>query len=77
MLLAVTPIAEPTLVTLPVETTVQEPPVLPVIVVSMIVKMPVELSLVKNSPPPKAFTPAALFSTASPHSVMLKLLPSP
>src|SRR3954465_84513 len=77
MLLALTPTAVPTLVTLPPETLVQCPPVLPVMVVSTIVRTPFMSSLVKNRPPPKAFLPAALLRTASPQRVMLNELPSP
>ena len=50
---------------------------LPVIVVSVMVRVPDMSSLVKKRPPPKAFLPAALFSTASPHKMMLNALPSP
>ena len=54
MLLAFVPTAVPTLVTLPVETTVQCPPVFPVIVVSAMERVPPMLLLVKKRPPPKA-----------------------
>jgi hypothetical protein len=76
MLWAFTPTAVPTLVTLPLATPVQCPPVFPVIVVSSMVRSPARLSLVKKRPPPKAPLPAMLFRIASPHRVTLTELPS-
>ncbi len=54
MLLALVPTAVPTFVTLPEETTVQCPPVFPVIVVSAMERVPPMLLLVKKRPPPNA-----------------------
>jgi hypothetical protein len=76
MLLALTPMAVPTFVTLPVDTFVQWPPVFPVIVVSAIVRVPIMLSLVKKRPPPNALSPAALPVIASPQSATLTEFPS-
>src|SRR5579862_6765143 len=63
VLLLFVPTAVPTFWTLPIWTLVQCPPVFPVIVVSAIVSVPpaavIQLLLVKNKPPPNAFTPAA------------------
>ena len=54
MLLALVPTAEPTLVTLPEATTVQCPPVFPVMVVSAMERVPPMSLLVKKRPPPNA-----------------------
>jgi hypothetical protein len=61
---------------LPVWACVQRPPVLPVMVVSAIFRSPVKSLLVKNTPPPNAFVPAALFRIASPHRTMSTPVPS-
>lgn len=70
MLLALVPTAVPASVTLPDFTEVQWPPVLPVMTVSAMVSVPPKLLLVKNTPPPNALAPAALFTTLSPHNTM-------
>ena len=56
MLFVFVPTAVPAFVTLPVETLVQEPPVLPVIVVSLMVRIPPKSLLVKKRPPPKRYS---------------------
>jgi hypothetical protein len=69
-LFALIPKAEPRLVTLPCCNMVQDPPVLPVIVVSWIVIVPDQSLLVMNTPPPNAPVPAALPVIVSPHRMM-------
>ena len=51
-LLALVPTAVPALVTLPVDTLVQWPPVFPVMVVSAMERVPPKSLLVKKRPPP-------------------------
>src|SRR6185369_15469088 len=74
-LLALTPKAVPRLVTLPSWICVQEPPVLPVMIESWTLMVPVQSLLVMNTPPPKAPVPALLFSSSMPHRMTLVALP--